>query len=235
VPPRGWTPMRASATALLAGLLVWLPDTGVAAPDPAPAGATEPSPASDSDLASILAAFAAVPGLTARFREEKQIALLEAPLVSEGVLHFAPPDRLARRQESPEPSLIVLAGSTMWLQTETESQRIDLVSQPLVGAVVASFRALLAGDRAELDRIYAMDIARSDDGWRVGLTPRDEILRRAIERVEIRGRGITVESLRVAETSGDTTTLRFEDVDPARRFSPEEAAELFRVPLSRVP
>jgi outer membrane lipoprotein-sorting protein len=193
---------------------------------PGAAGGAE----SSADLDALLASLAAVPGVSARFREEKQIALLDAPLISEGTLHFAPPDRLAREQTQPERSRVVLAGTTMWIATDLEAQRIDLVSQPLVGAVVASFRALLAGDRAALASLYEIALTRDGEAWTVVLAPRDTALRRAIERVEIRGRSAVVEALRVQDASGDTTTLRFHDVDTTRRFSPAELDALFRMP-----
>ena len=52
------------------------------------AGTGEPT------VETLLAEFSHMPGLEARFREEKRIALLVLPLVSEGTIHFAPPARL---------------------------------------------------------------------------------------------------------------------------------------------
>ncbi len=59
--------------------------------------------ADDAPIAidALLARFKAVPGLQAKWHEEKRIALLAKPLVSDGTLHYAPPQKLARHTLSP--------------------------------------------------------------------------------------------------------------------------------------
>ena len=52
-------------------------------------------------LERLLAGFASMTGMSARFVEEKQIALLARPIRSEGVLYFTAPGRLMRRVTSP--------------------------------------------------------------------------------------------------------------------------------------
>ena len=76
-----------------------------------PAAAQEPVAApvaSTPALEQLLARFAAMSGLSARFREEKRMALLAAPLVSEGTLYFAPKGRLARHITAPAPATVLL-------------------------------------------------------------------------------------------------------------------------------
>ncbi len=62
---------------------------------------------------SLLSRFAAVPGLEARFREEKRIAILAAPIVSEGTIHFVPPARLVRKTVTPQSSTLLINGETL--------------------------------------------------------------------------------------------------------------------------
>jgi len=62
------------------------------------AGKRAAPPAADArgdELAALLARFAKAPGIYARFREEKHLAMLQVPLVNEGTIHFTPPGRLA--------------------------------------------------------------------------------------------------------------------------------------------
>ena len=59
-------------------------------------------------LDQLLARFAGMSGLSARFREEKRMALLAAPLVNEGTLYFAPKGRLARHITTPAPATVLI-------------------------------------------------------------------------------------------------------------------------------
>ena len=55
-------------------------------------------------LESVLAGFARVEALSAHFKEEKRMALLTVPLVSEGDLYYQKPRSLARHTRSPSAS-----------------------------------------------------------------------------------------------------------------------------------
>src|SRR4051812_34136298 len=86
----------------------------------------KPAPAAATGLDALMARFRAIPGLSARFREEKRIALLARPLVSEGTIHYAPPGRLARHQLTPTISSVLLEGATLRFGDGTTEERVDL-------------------------------------------------------------------------------------------------------------
>ena len=210
---RGWA--LVALLALVAGGLA-LPAEAVRAQD-APA-----------DLSALLARFRAVRGLSARFREEKFIALLEEPLVSEGVLHFAPPARIARLVERPAASSMVLDGDELRLVDARGTQRIDLARMPIVRAFVDAFRAVLAGDGAALERSFRTRLRREQDGsWTLGLSPRVRAVARAIRWVELSGRDVRITRLRIIEVNGDESRTVFTDVDAARTYGAAEAQRLF--------
>jgi hypothetical protein len=107
--------------------------------------------ASDAiDLETLMRGFTAMPCLSARFREEKQISLLQIPLVSEGVLYYAPPDRIARHVERPAPSTLLVRSDELAMGTAGEHHTLDLEAQPVLRSFVDAFRLVLAGDLARL-------------------------------------------------------------------------------------
>lgn len=213
---------RSSAFRLLGALLAGVLLAPVAAPR---AGL----PAADA-LAQLIADLAAIPGLEAHFREEKRLALLEDPLVSEGSLYYARPDRLRRSVEQPVRSTLVLRGGELSMEAGGTSRVIDLESQPTVRVFVESFRLILAGDLTRLRELYDLDLrSATSDGWELVLTPRAPPLSEAIAAVEVRGRGRVLRELVVRESGGDETLTQFRDVDPARTFSERERDELFRI------
>ncbi|MFO0624614.1 MAG: outer membrane lipoprotein carrier protein LolA [Polyangiales bacterium] len=127
-----------SSRLVLALLLASAP--AVAQPRAAPA-----SPAPAITLDEVLRRFRAVPGISARFRESRQLQLLAAPLVSEGTLHYAPPGRLARRTEQPEPAVALLEGNRLRFRDASGEQSLDLDAMPAARQFLESFTALVAG------------------------------------------------------------------------------------------
>jgi hypothetical protein len=191
-----------------------------------------PAAARDAvDLDALIGGFAKMPGLAARFREEKHIALLKAPLTNEGTLYFAPPDLLVRHVERPAPSTLLLRGDELVMGTAADSQTIDLANQPAVRAFVDAFRLVLAGDLAGLRTLYAIEVRSGAEpgAWRLVLMPRDERLAGVVRVIELAGREALLAELTVREPDGDFTVTRFRDVDPQRRFTPEERDALFRL------
>jgi hypothetical protein len=191
-----------------------------------PARASDPGSA--SGLASLLAGFAAMPGLSARFHEEKRLPLLVEPLVTEGTLLFSPPDRLLRRVETPVRSSLLLAGDELVIDDGRSERSLALDTYPMVRAFVDSFRLLLAGDLPGLTRLYDVAFEPGAEGWSLALAPRAAPLKDAIREIAVRGKGQQLLELTVRDLRGGETRTRFSQIDPARRFSPEERASLFR-------
>jgi outer membrane lipoprotein-sorting protein len=184
-------------------------------------------------LDAVLARFRALTGLSARFREEKRIALLAAPLVSEGTLDYAPPGRMVRRTTSPAPSVALIDGARLRFRDEGGEQTLDMAAMPVVRQFVDSFLAVVAGDRAALERAYAIDFRAPDpaatERWSLTLTPRAPALQRVFREIALEGEGVALRSLTLRETNGDASVTTFSDVNTARVFAPDEAARVFRV------
>ena len=181
-------------------------------------------------LSGLLERFAAMPGLTARFREEKQIALLAVPVRSEGVIHFAPPGRLLRKVTGPTPSVALLEGEQLTFASAGDRQVVQLGESPVLAGFVDSFRHVLAGDQRALERTYRVSYSTEGARWKLVLRPRNAALRRFMERMVLEGEGFAVEKMTLHEVSGDRTTTELHDVNPRRRFSRAEAQRIFRVP-----
>lgn len=218
--------LRAVLVAALA-----LAATPAAAGEPAAGGAA--APAAGLTLDALLGRFAAMSGLSANFREEKRMALLAAPLVSEGAIYFIPGagrPRLARHTTSPSPAVVVIEGGALRVADAAGREEIMLDRSPAVRLFVDSFVKIFAGDRAALANLYTMELAAEGERWTLRLRPKVAPIDKLIERVELVGEGVTVASMRVVEVGGDETLTTFSAVDPTRRFSPREEAALFSLP-----
>ena len=213
------TPSRLALALLLA------PSPALPQPRPAP---VNPAPAITLD--EVLRRFRTVPGISARFRESRQMALLAAPLVSEGTLHYAPPGRLVRRTESPELAVALLEGNRLRFRDASGEQSLDLDALPAARQFLESFTALVAGDRAALARSYDLEFApQGAAAWRLTMRPRVPALSRVFRAVEVAGEGVALRTLVVREVSGDVSETTFTEVRTDRRFTAEEAARVFRL------
>ena len=181
-------------------------------------------------LNSLMARFRAVSGLEAHFREEKKMAILAAPLESEGTIYFAAPDRLVRQTRFPTASKLVVDSNELRFGDASGSQAIPLEGNPVVRLFVDAFVKVLAGDAVALQRIFDIELHPAALGWSLDLKPKLAPMTSVIERLRIEGRDVVVDKMIVRETDGDETTTVFSAVDARRRFGPEEKARIFSAP-----
>jgi hypothetical protein len=205
----------------------------------APAGAAEPKApakaAAAPKLDELLSQWKRSPGLYAKFRDEKHLAMLDAPLVSEGTIHFAPPQRLARRTETPIASVLVIDGNKLSFGDAQGKggESMDLGTNPVARLFVDSFIKLLEGDRPGLEKMFRVDLAgRAGGGWKMTLVPKISPMDKVIKELVIvgTGAGAALSEMDVRETSGDWTHTVFTAVDVNRKYTPAEIERLFRSP-----
>lgn len=216
--------------ALALAALVGGAATPAAADEPAKVAEAPVHQLSAAELDAFLARFAAMPGLSAKFREEKTMALLAVPLVNEGVIYFASPGRLARHTTAPVRSSVIIDGERM---TFGDSRGVDAVSfdqNPILGLFVTSFVKIFAGDKEALAKMYAMELRGDPQGtWALKLRPQISPMDQVIAGIELVGDGLVVKTMTVDEVGGDRTVTTFTEVNTARRFTDAELKELFKV------
>jgi hypothetical protein len=183
---------------------------------------SDPSPA----LAEILDRMASTHGVEAVFEERKEVALLEAPLESRGVIYFVPPDRFARFTSSPGFSALVVTGDAVHLREGRDGEPIDLSGNRMARVFVENFVTLWSGDRERLERLYAPEFRGTLDAWELRLVPRRPPLADILAAITLKGDRAAMRDLLVEERDGDRTTTRFGATRSDRVFT---AAELQRI------
>ncbi|MCB9897778.1 MAG: outer membrane lipoprotein carrier protein LolA [Planctomycetes bacterium] len=176
--PRAVRALLACACALLLAVTPRAPaqDAADATRDAPAQDVAPPAPHSASEL---FAAFAKIDGLSARFVEEKRLALLAAPLVSKGRLYFLRPGYLARVVEQPRPATLVITPEQVRMTGPDGTETIDLRQSDVVRGFVTSLVQVFSGDERELQRSYdvtfvehAAGEASGDGGAAAGDTQR---------------------------------------------------------------
>jgi hypothetical protein len=190
--------------------------------------------ASRLDFATLLAKFAAIPGFSAPFREEKRMALLREPLLSHGSIYYAAPQRLARVIEEPTASRVVVDGEQLTYRSAGERGSIGLDAHPTLRIFVDSLRMLLQGDEDGLRETFQITFANvgpADElGWTVVLEPRSDALRHSLAAIRIEGQDRSLRVFQILERNGDVTRMTFTSAATERRFTEREVTEIFGTP-----
>jgi outer membrane lipoprotein-sorting protein len=193
----------------------------------APANAElDQEPATPGELEALMNQFASSGGVRAHFREIKHLALLSAPIESEGTLYFAPPSRLARYTSRPGKARVVINGERAAFHDPTGHQEVDLESSEVASHLVGNLVVLLRGDLPGLLTRHHVTLHGDSQGWVLELEPRSRVVRSMIESIRIKGNGVGLLEMETRESSGDKTIMRFSQVETGVDFA---AAELERI------
>jgi hypothetical protein len=160
-------------------------------------------------LAALMALLAAVPERRATFREEKRLAALTEPLVSQGRLLYRRPDYLEKITDWPVPEQLVIDRDRLVLTEANDPPRVvPLGAQPELRTMVEAMRGPLAGDLAALQRSFDVAGTGTLAAWTLILTPRDLAARRILKSVALQGARDEIRIIRLDQANGDEQTMQ---------------------------
>jgi hypothetical protein len=132
------------------------------------------------------------------FVELRDSPLLKAPLRISGEYRRPDDATLVREVQSPYVETTTIRAGQATIARGTRSRSFSLARVPELAGLQASFGALLAGDRATLERHYRVETAGTRQHWTLSLVPRDAALAAKVRDIVLRGRGA---ELRCIETN----------------------------------
>ena len=166
------------------------------------------------DFARLMAQLAQVQTSRARYSEVKRVALLQKPLQLSGTLFYSRPARLEKRQTLPFEEVISVDGDWLTVEREGKTRRISLQNAPLVAALVESLRATLAGDGAELERLYRVRVQGTRPRWTLALAPREVEVAGVVKSIAIAGSGSRLARIEILEPGGDGSVMTIQEESP---------------------
>ncbi len=166
------------------------------------------------DLARLMGELAQVQTSRARYSEVKRVAMLQKPLQLSGTLFYERPGRIEKRQTLPVEEVIRVDGGWLTVEREGKTRRVALQSASLVAALVESLRATLAGDGAELERLYSVRVQGTRQRWTLALTPREVEVAGVVKNIVIAGSGSRIVRLEILEPGGDGSVMTIREESP---------------------
>lgn len=165
------------------------------------------------DVGQLMTDLARNKGGKARFTEKKYISLLDKPVVSSGEMSYTAPDRLEKRTLQPKVETLLLDKDILSIEREKQKLSINLANQPEALAFVDSIRGTLSGNRAALEKNYALHLSGNADKWVLTLLPSDQKISALVLRITVSGSRGLVRSIEYLQADGDRSVLNMEPVE----------------------
>ncbi len=151
----------------------------------------------------------------ARFRQQRHLAVLSRPLLSEGEIKLLEGRRLEWRQSQPYVAVVSMSPEEIREQVPGQEPRVITArDNPLMSAVAQAYVALLNGEIDRLEGLFTADLVRDGMAWTLTLVPRLAALAQAIARIEVRG-DQHIREISIEEKSGDRSQIELYDHQPA--------------------
>lgn len=156
------------------------------------------------DAGWILQALARPAPMRTVFVEVRGSALLKAPLRLAGEYRRPDAATLVREVRSPYRETTTLrAGEAVIARDGKTPRRFALSRVPELAGLQTSFGALLAGDRAGIERTYTVAARGSRERWTLTLVPKDKALAARVRDIVLYGQGAELRCIETRPAKGE--------------------------------
>lgn len=156
------------------------------------------------DAGWVLQALARPAPMRTAFVEVRGSALLKAPLRLAGEYRRPDAATLVREVRSPYRETTTLrAGEAVIARDGKTPRRFALSRVPELAGLQTSFGALLAGDRAGIERTYAVAARGSRERWTLTLVPKDKALAARVRDIVLYGQGAELRCIETRPARGE--------------------------------
>jgi hypothetical protein len=163
--------------------------------------------------------------LSGRFVQERHLAGLSAPLVSEGRFLLAAGKGLVWHTEKPfDTTIVITPAGLLQLVDGREVQRMPAASAPFVARLYTMLGGALGGDWSAMAQDFSVERRSGEAGWTILLKPlaADDLAAAPLQSIAITGSAF-VDSVEIRRPNGDWDHLAFSD--EARSSAPLAAAD----------
>ena len=178
-------------------------------------------------VAKIQALLARPKVLCGRFDQSKQLVGLKKPVTSSGRFCVVADKGVLWRSLQPFANTLRLTrDEIVQLQGDRVALRLDAKQEPTVRLINSVLFALLAGDLAQLEKLFEVEGSVHDHNWSVTLKAREPALAKAIGSIALQGDAY-VKNVAISEASGDRTSIIFSAIETGDAAMTVDEAALF--------
>jgi hypothetical protein len=148
---------------------------------------------------------------TASFHEQQYRRVLKEPIERQGEFHFEPPSLFEKRVLAPVTETYRLDGETLSIALpDRKVRRVSLRNQPLLGALLLGFKAVVSGHLDMLAGSFEVQVSGTPEAWRIDLRPKQADVAKYIGAIHVTGKGSEPLCFEILERNGDRTITAIE-------------------------
>lgn len=144
----------------------------------------------DADLDGLLQSLARPAPATVTFSEARYSRLLTQALTVSGEMSVPAAETLERRIDSPYRETMTINTAQVRIEREGEKVRVlPLQRAPEMRGLLQAFGALLAGDRATMEKYFGIELQRDGMAWTLTLRPLEQRVAQKLGLLIMSGHG----------------------------------------------
>ncbi len=152
--------------------------------------------------------------MNCRFTQQKTMAMLAEPTVSEGLMNYNSPDKMRWEYTSPYSFALLVDGEKITKITDGNEEVLDAKSGRMYQGIVSIIMSSATGQKLFDKSMF--DVAITDDGefWKAEMKPKKHNMKRMFSMLTFyfaKSNNI-INKVEMTEASGDVTTIQFYDM-----------------------
>jgi outer membrane lipoprotein-sorting protein len=152
--------------------------------------------------------------MNCRFTQQKTMAMLTEPTVSEGLMNYNSPDKMRWEYTSPYSFALLVDGEKITKITDGNEEVLDAKSGRMYQGIVSIIMSSATGQKLFDKSMF--DVAITDDGefWKAEMKPKKHNMKRMFSMLTFYFAKSTniINKVEMTEASGDVTTIQFYDM-----------------------
>ncbi|HEY4559408.1 MAG TPA: LolA-related protein, partial [Lysobacter sp.] len=157
----------------------------------------------DVDAGWILGKLARPAPMRTQFVELRGSRLLKKPLRIEGEYARPADDTLVREVRRPYAEVSTIRADKVTIARGNASNTYPLSRAPQLAGLQDSFGALLAGDRARIERAFRLEATGTRERWTLRMLPKDARMAGVVRDIVLHGRGAELRCIETQPAKGD--------------------------------
>lgn len=182
---------------------------------------TEYRVAADSIMADDGRLSASMKSMQCDFRQTKKMKMLKGEMQSSGVLYFKHPGKLRWQYKTPYSYIFVLNGNKVSIKSANGTQNIDAQRNKMFRQISNIILNCVTGGNLGGTKDFAVEVYKENGAYTAKLLPKKKELKSLYSYIKIafNAQLTMVESVTMAEKTGDQTTVRLSNVTTNQSIS----------------